>query len=156
MGQFPQDGNWLWVMSFLLKKFWNLLWPTVKSNLCFLSCLWEIFLASLLGKKSRSLWRHYTKLHYTEVYPCTLHYSSVVYKSILQCSVVLCSGVRVTWIFFLVMKLKRSLKNSWKNRGCLSRLVTASFQTFFWKDISQGQFPSWGNPPIYTSVKCLL
>ena len=91
------------------KKFWNLLGPNVKNNFCFFNCLWEIFVASLLGKKSRWLWRHYTTIHYTEVYPCTLHYSSVVYKSILQCSVVLCSGVRVTWLFFPSNEAKKDL-----------------------------------------------
>ena len=70
------------------KKFGNLLWPNVKSKLCFVNCLWEIFLASLLGKKSSSLWHHYTTLQYTEVYSCTLHFCSIVYKGILRSSVV--------------------------------------------------------------------
>ena len=89
----------------LKKKVWNFLSQNVKSNLCFFNCLWEIFFSFITRKKTRSLWHHYTTVHNTKVYPCTLHYSSVVYKSMLHCSVVLYSGVRVTWIFPLVMKL---------------------------------------------------
>ena len=91
----------------LFKKFWNLLWPNVKSNLCFFNCLRDFFSFTL------------TPLHYTEVYPCTLHHSSVVYKSILQCSVVLCSGVRVTWIFFPINEAKKISHKQLKKQGLL-------------------------------------
>ena len=72
------------VLSYILfgKKFGNLLWPNVKSNPCFFNCLWEIFLASLLGKKSRSLWHHYTTLHFTELYPCANFASEVLCSAI--------------------------------------------------------------------------
>ena len=127
MGQFPQDENWLWVMSF--KKKLELAVTKREEEPLFFQPFMRDFFSFITRKKIKVI---LTPLHYTTPHWSTLHYSSVVYKSKLQCSVVLCSGVRVTWICFLVMKLKRSHINSWK-QGLLFTFGHSKFQNFFFE-----------------------
>ena len=49
MGQFPQDGNWPWIM-WLFKKIWEVDLTKCEEQPFFFNWLWEIFLLKLLGK----------------------------------------------------------------------------------------------------------